>query len=41
MLQKLLVNKFEMIKDTSQFHGDFLKIYNEGNDERFLHEVDV
>ena len=30
MLQKLPVNNFEWIKDTSQFNEDFIKNYNEG-----------
>ena len=39
--QKLPVNNFEWIKDTSQFHKDFIKSYNkESNDGCFL-EVDV
>ena len=29
MSQKLLVNNFEWIKDTSQFNEDFIKNYNE------------
>ena len=33
MSQKLLVNKFEWIEDTSQFNGDFIKNYNEESDE--------
>ena len=33
MSQKLLVNNFEWIKDTSQFNKDFVKNYNE---ERFF-----
>ena len=28
MLQKLLVNNFKWIKDTSQFNEDFIKNYN-------------
>ena len=30
MWQKLPVNNFEWIKDTSQFNEDFIKNYNEG-----------
>ena len=41
MLQKLPVNKFEWIKDTSQFNKDFKKNYNEENDEGYFLEVDV
>ena len=33
MLQKLPVNNFEWIKDTSQFNEDFIKKYNEESDE--------
>ena len=33
MLQKLPVNNFEWVKDTSQFNEDFIKNYNEKNDE--------
>ena len=41
MLQKLSVNKFEWIKDTSQFNRDFIKNYNEENDEGYFLEGDV
>ena len=41
MLQKLPVNNFEWIKDTSQFNGDFIKIYNEESDEGYFLQVDV
>ena len=33
ILQKLPVNNFEWIKDTSQFNEDFIKNYNEESDE--------
>ena len=33
MSQKLPVNKFEWIEDTSQFNEDFIKIYNDKSDE--------
>ena len=33
MLQKLPVNNFEWIKDTSQFNEDFINNYNEESDE--------
>ena len=36
MLQKLPVNNFEWIKDTSQFNEDFIKNYNEENDGRIF-----
>ena len=41
MLQKLPVNNFEWIKDTSQFNEDFIKSYNEERDERSFLEVDA
>ena len=33
MPQKLLVNNFEWIEDTSQFNENFIKDYNEENDK--------
>ena len=39
--QKLPVNNFEWIKDTSQFNEDFIKNYNEESDEGCILEVDV
>ena len=41
MLQKLPVNGFEFIEDTSQFIEDFIKSYSEESDEGFFLEVDV
>ena len=41
MLQKLPVNNFEWIKDTSQFNEDFIKNYNEESDEEYFLEVDI
>ena len=41
MLQKLPVNNFEWIKNTSQFNEDFIKKYNEERDEGYFLEVDV
>ena len=41
MLQKLPVNDFEWIKDTSQFNEGFIKNYNEESDERYSLEADV
>ena len=32
LLQKLLVNDFEWVEDTSQFNEDFMKSYNEESD---------
>ena len=41
MSQKLLVNNFEWIQDTSQFNEDFIKNYNEESDEGYFLKVDV
>ena len=42
MVQKLPVNNFEWIKNTSQFSEDFTKKnYNEESDEGYLLEVGV
>ena len=41
MPQKLSVNKFEWIEDTSQFNKDFIKNCNEERDEGYFLEVDV
>ena len=41
MLQKLPVNNFEWMKDTSQFDKHFIKDYNEESDNGFFLEVDV
>ena len=41
MLQKLPVNNFEWIKDTSQLNEDFIKNYNEESDEGHFLEIDV
>ena len=41
MLQKLPVNNFEWIKDTSQFNNDFIKSYNEESNKGYFLEVDV
>ena len=39
--QKLPVNNFEWIEDTSQFNKDFIKTYNEESDGAYFLEVDV
>ena len=39
MPEKLPVNNFEYIKETSQFNEDFVKEYNEENDEGYFLEV--
>ena len=41
MSQKLPVNRFEWIKDTSQFNKDLKKNYNEERNEGYFLEVDV
>ena len=39
-LEKLPLNNFEWIKDTSQFNEDFIKKKNEEKDEGYFLEVD-
>ena len=41
MSQKLSVNNFEWMKDTSQFNEDFIKNYDEESDEGYFLEVDI
>ena len=41
MLQKLQVNNFEWIEDTSKFNEGFIKNYNEESDEGYSVEVDI
>ena len=41
MLQKLTVNNFEQIKDTSQLNEDFIKNYIEKTDKGYFLEIDV
>ena len=41
MSQNLPVNSFVWTEDTSQFKEDFLKNYDEGNNEGYFLEVDV
>ena len=41
MLQKLPVNSFDWIKDTSQFNEDFMKTFNEESDKEYFLEVIV
>ena len=41
MSQKLQVNNFEWIKDTSQFNKDFIENYDEESDEGYFLKVDV
>ena len=40
LLQNLPVNNFEWIEDTFQFNEDFIKNYNEENDEIYFLQVD-
>ena len=40
ILQKLPVNKFEWVDDTSKFNEDFIKSYSEETDERYFLDVD-
>ena len=39
--QNLAVNNCEWIEDTSQFHEDFMKNYNEECDKRYFLELDA
>ena len=41
MSQKLPINKFEWIEDTSKFVEDFIKSYNEESNKGYFFEVDV
>ena len=41
MSQKLPVNGFEWVGDTSQFNEDFIKSYNDESDEGYFLEVDL
>ena len=41
MSQKLLVNKFRWIGNTSQFNWDFKKDYKEESDEEYFRQVDA
>ena len=41
MSQKLPVNSFEWIENTSHFNDDFTKDYNEESDKKYFLEVDV
>ena len=41
MSQKLPVDNFEQIEDTSQFNKDFTKNYNEESSEGYFLEVDA
>ena len=41
MLQKLPVDGFKCIENTSQFNKDFIENYNEDSGEGYFLEVDV
>ena len=41
MWQKLLVDDFKCVENTSQFRKDFLENYNEDSDAAYFIEVDV
>ena len=41
MSQKLLVNNFEWIEETSQFNEYFIKNFNAESEEGYFFEVDV
>ena len=41
MSQKLPVNDYKWVEETSQFNEDFIKIYNEDSDVRYFIEADV
>ena len=41
MSQKLPINNFEWIEETSQFNGDFIKNYNKEEDEAYFLELDI
>ena len=41
MSQKLPLNKFELIEDSSQFNADFAKSFSEESDEGYFLEVHV
>ena len=41
MSQKLSVDGFKWVENTSQFNKDFIKNYNEDNDRGHFLEVDV
>ena len=40
-MQKLIVNNFEWIEDTSQFNEDFSKSFNQESDKGYFLKVDV
>ena len=41
MSQKLSVNNFKWVEDTSRINEEFLKNYNENSNKGYIFEVDV
>ena len=41
MYQKLPVDGFDWVEDTSKFNENFIKSYNEESDEEYFIEVDI
>ena len=41
MSQKLPVNNFKWVEDTSKLNEEFIQNYNENNKKRYILEVDV
>ena len=41
MSQKLPVNEFKWIEDTSKINKEFIKNYDENNDKGYIFEVDL
>ena len=41
MSQKLPVNNFKLVKDTSRINEEFIKNYNENSNKGYILEVDV
>ena len=41
MSQKLPVNGFKLVEDTSRINEEFIKNYNENNNKGYILEVDV
>ena len=39
--QKLSVNDFKWVEETSQFHEDFIKIYDDDRDKGHFIEADI
>ena len=41
MSQKLSVNDFKWVEETSQFNEDFIKSYNDDSDEGYFLEIAI